>query len=269
MKMGKWLKVRAEQEADKIAGKFSYSSDVVRDMSRAYHVDFSKVQFHTDETAEKKVRAAGMDGLAQGNQLFFGRGILESNAPEDKMLVAHELVHTMQQGVTDGGNAVSEHVPMGTMQYGKRVKRNPFQNDIWVTTLEEEEAPDNLDADPDYVFTEEDDDYDETYEWIARKGMEIHHYATNKHSYYTPLFQNIVGKYGLNLDGPWNKKLLPHHGRHTTEYHQFVYERMLEIDSEAQQKNSPISKLFFFLNQFNSKVKQVVNDNPSMLYLQN
>lgn len=254
--MVKKLKARAEQEADRIGSQFAYSSDVVADMSRAYHVDFSNIQFHTDENAQQKVKAAGMDGLAQGNQLFFGRGILESNVPEDKELVAHELVHTMQQGVVDGGNAVSEHVPMGTIQYGKR---KPFGS-----------VSDSDSEDGNYEDTgEEENDYDEIFERIAGKEYELHHYATNKNASYTPLFQDIVGKYGLDLDGWWNKGILPHHGRHTKNYHQFVYEKMLEIDALAQQRDTEIGQKFCFLTYFNLYVKKVINDNPSMLYRQN
>lgn len=268
--MVKKLKARAEQEADRIGSQFAYSSDVVADMSRAYHVDFSNIQFHTDENAERKVKSAGMDGMAQGNHLFFGRGIFKSNAPEDKMLLAHELVHTMQQGVVDGGNAVSEHVPMGTIQYCGRVRKTRFDSDTQKSIREEADVEDNVAADPNYENTEEDDDdYDEIFESIAGRGYELHHYATNKNSYYTPLFQAIVEKYGLDLDGWWNKKRLPHHGRHTIDYHQFVYEKMLEIDEQAQQRETEFGQKLCFLIQFYFRVKKVINENPGMLYLQN
>lgn len=153
--MAEDFRIRAEKEADKIGEKFAYSSDVIRDMSRAYHVDFSNVQIHTDEAAAQKVREAGKDGLAMGNHLFFGRGIFQSSAPEDKMLVAHELVHTMQQGVTDGGTAVSEHVPMGMAQYSRRNPRrtagNRFDEYTRGVIAEEGDVPDNWEEDPDYT----------------------------------------------------------------------------------------------------------------------
>ncbi len=110
---------RAEQEANRIGMKFAYSNDVVQDMSRAYHVDFSDIKVHTDSAADSRVRAAGKDALAQGNELFFGKGIFESSEPEDKALVAHEFAHTMQQGAAGGGEAaVSESAPMGAEQGG-------------------------------------------------------------------------------------------------------------------------------------------------------
>ena len=110
---------RAEQEANKIGLEFAHSNDVVKDMSRAYNVDFSNIRVHTDSAADNKVKAAGKDALAQGNDIFFGKGIYESSDPADKGLVAHEFAHTMQQGAAMGGEmAVAESAPMGMAQGG-------------------------------------------------------------------------------------------------------------------------------------------------------
>ncbi len=117
----KYTPAAAEKEANEIGLKFANSNDVVRDMSRAYHTDFSSVKIHTDMAADSRVKAAGKDALAVGNDLFFGKGIFESNDPASKGLVAHELAHTMQQGAVAGGYmdmGVSEYAPMGTAQGG-------------------------------------------------------------------------------------------------------------------------------------------------------
>lgn len=111
---------KAEQEANKIGMKFAHSNDVVRDMSRAYHTDFSNIKVHHDAAADSKVKAAGKDALAQGNDLFFGKGIFESSDPASKGLVAHEFAHTMQQGAAGGEGAVAESTPMGAEQGGLR-----------------------------------------------------------------------------------------------------------------------------------------------------
>ncbi len=110
---------RAEQEANKIGLEFAHSNDVVKDMSRAYHVDFSNIRVHTDSAADNKVKAAGRDALAQGKDIFFGKGIFESSDPAAKGLVAHEFAHIMQQGAAMGGEmAVAESAPMGMAQGG-------------------------------------------------------------------------------------------------------------------------------------------------------
>ena len=275
--MAKNIRVRAEQEADKIGALFAYSSDVMNDMSRIYHVDFSKIQIHTDEVAHQKVQAAGKDGMTQGNHLFFGRGIFESNAPEDKMLVAHELVHTMQQHVTDGGMAVGEHVPMGTVQYGGRIRKNRFDEYTRKAIEEEQYVPENEDEDGNFVLTEEEIDKDEAAEaedyeeWNTyfHSKYEIHHYATNKHSFYSKIFANIARCYGLDLDGGWNKERLLHHGRHTVGYHEMVLKEMIAIHEDISQNRDKIADTnpqIKFLKLFEQRIKEPVRKDPRLLY---
>lgn len=105
----------AEKEANEIGSKFMQSSDVVSDMSNEYGVDFSNVSIHHDESAAGKVSERGVDAFASGNDIFFGRGVLESNSPESRGLLAHELTHTMQQ---DGADGVSQSAPEGAEQGG-------------------------------------------------------------------------------------------------------------------------------------------------------
>lgn len=116
--MGVYKRESAEREADEIGLKFAQSNDIIGDMSRAYHVDFSNIQIHTDAAADRRVKNAGKDALAVGKDLFFGRGVFESQNPENKALVAHEFAHIMQQGVV-GDSLVSESVPMGAEQGGR------------------------------------------------------------------------------------------------------------------------------------------------------
>lgn len=108
----------AEREADKIGEKFATSSNVMQDMARAYHTDFSSIHIHTDDAADRKVRAAGKDAITVGNNLFFGKGVFESSHPAAKALVGHELAHTMQQNVVSSEMAVQESAPMGAEQGG-------------------------------------------------------------------------------------------------------------------------------------------------------
>ena len=109
----------AEREADKIGEKFATSSNVMQDMARAYHTDFSGITIHTDDAADRKVRAAGKDAIASGTDLFFGKGIFESSHPAAKALVGHELAHTMQQNVVSSDIGVQESAPMGAEQGGR------------------------------------------------------------------------------------------------------------------------------------------------------
>ncbi|SFH57080.1 intein C-terminal splicing region [Pseudobutyrivibrio sp. OR37] len=69
---------------------------------------------------------------------------------------------------------------------------------------------------------------------VSEKPLQTHHFATNKSKKYTPKFNKIVKKYGLNLDGNWNKAMMPHQGRHTYAYHDYVLKNMEKIDSIAR-----------------------------------
>ena len=70
--------IGAEHEANEIASRFMDSTDVVGDMSRAFGHDFSQVHIHTDESAAQRVEGTGADAFAQGNDIFFGRGVFSA-----------------------------------------------------------------------------------------------------------------------------------------------------------------------------------------------
>ncbi|ULC57923.1 DUF6443 domain-containing protein [Flaviramulus sp. BrNp1-15] len=89
--------------------------------------------------------------------------------------------------------------------------------------------------------------------------MQMHHFATNKHSVYTGQMGKIAKKFGLDLDGAWNKMLLPHLGRHPNAYHNFVLSGMQKASMEAG-GNTKV-----FLKLFNKYVKKPVINNPKLL----
>ena len=91
------------------------------------------------------------------------------------------------------------------------------------------------------------------------KPKQIHHFATNKNKTYTPQFEEIANKYGLNLDDDWNKKYMPHQGRHPNEYHEYVLERMGQIDIIAQGDRQIFLKLY-------DNMKKDISNKPEMLY---
>ncbi len=95
----------------------------------------------------------------------------------------------------------------------------------------------------------------------SSKPDQIHHFATDKNGKYTDQFMEITNKYGLDLDQSWNKESLPHQGRHPDVYHEFVLNEMQKIDAIAQGDKD------IFLNLYEDRVKNVVRNNPDMLYL--
>ena len=92
------------------------------------------------------------------------------------------------------------------------------------------------------------------------KPNQIHHYATNKSDTYVNQFEDITRKYGLDLDGNWNKELLPHQGRHPNIYHEYILDLMEQIDQIAQGDTD------VFLQLYEELVKDTIRNNPAMLY---
>ena len=113
-------------------------------------------------------------------------------------------------------------------------------------------------AEPSVVVNQS--DVSETLQTQSLKPLQRHHYATNKNSKYTPKMENIVKKYGLDLNGEWNMDKLPHQGRHPNEYHRFVLQQMKIIDVMPNMNQGR------FINQFEQRVKVPLQNNPEMLY---
>jgi len=106
----------AEREANEVGKKFMNSTDVVGDMSRAYGVDFSAVHIHTDGDADSRASQRGVDAFSTGSDVFFARDAFRMNDGASRGLLAHELTHSMQQGLGNGG--VQTGAPAGAAQGG-------------------------------------------------------------------------------------------------------------------------------------------------------
>ncbi len=91
------------------------------------------------------------------------------------------------------------------------------------------------------------------------KPIEDHHFLTNKNKKWTPEFKKITDKYGLDLNKDWNIKPMQHHGRHATEYHQYMLRQLKTIDRVADGNQKVFLDLF-------EKVKDVIKSNPDALY---
>ncbi|MCB9823355.1 AHH domain-containing protein [Candidatus Nomurabacteria bacterium] len=93
-------------------------------------------------------------------------------------------------------------------------------------------------------------------------GFRVHHLASNKNSRYTHLFDQIAKKYGLSLNGKWNKMRVSskyHYSKHPTQYHDFVLDAMKAADVAAD--GDPAK----FIKAFQSTVKGAIEANPNIL----
>lgn len=71
-------------------------------MESRFHQDFSRVRLHTDARAAESSAALRAHAYTMGQEIVFGAGQYAPGSARGKRLLAHELVHTIQQG----GNGV-------------------------------------------------------------------------------------------------------------------------------------------------------------------
>ncbi|WP_052162428.1 DUF4157 domain-containing protein [Aquabacterium sp. NJ1] len=81
-----------------VSGGQALPVSVRLDMEPRLHADFSGVRVHADEAAALKCRELNAKAFTTGNQIFFARGAYQPESSEGRELLAHELVHTIQQG---------------------------------------------------------------------------------------------------------------------------------------------------------------------------
>jgi RHS repeat-associated protein len=97
----------------------------------------------------------------------------------------------------------------------------------------------------------------------SKLPLENHHFATNKNKVFTPKFEAIVEKYGLDLNGSWNIDTIPHQGRHPNDYHNWVLDEMNNIEQVLEDCGKGSSDEFIKL--FTEKVITPVIKNPSII----
>ena len=68
------------------------------DMEGAIGSDFSNVRVHTDSSAVQMNKELGAQAFTHGSDVYFGAGKYDTGSADGKRLLAHELVHTVQQG---------------------------------------------------------------------------------------------------------------------------------------------------------------------------
>jgi len=99
---------------------------------------------------------------------------------------------------------------------------------------------------------------------VAKKlPIENHHFATNKNKFFTPKFDDVLEKYGLDLNGSWNIDSMPHRGRHPNEYHDWVLDEIQNIDKSLGGCGNGCSG--DFIRAFSDQVIAPVKKNPIMV----
>lgn len=71
-----------------------------------FGVEFSGVRVHSDARAAESARAVNANAYAVGNRIVFAKDRYQPHGSEGRRLLAHELAHTVQQGLTSSTGAL-------------------------------------------------------------------------------------------------------------------------------------------------------------------
>jgi hypothetical protein len=72
-----------------------------RFMEGRFGYDFSRIEIHTGNRAERSAAAVGALAYTVGNHIVFGAAQYRPQTDAGQLLLAHELAHTIQQGMVD------------------------------------------------------------------------------------------------------------------------------------------------------------------------
>jgi hypothetical protein len=102
-------------------------------MESRFGFDFGNVRIHTDEESARSARALNALAYTFGNNIVFETGRYEPHRPDGMKLLAHELVHTIQQ--TDSVAKMNIRRSEKHLRLNQKVRRDePGYVDINVTT---------------------------------------------------------------------------------------------------------------------------------------
>ncbi len=94
-----------EQGSDQVN---ALSKDTQGEMGAALGGDFTNVKIHTGPKAEQMSEAMNAHAFTYGKDIYFNKNMFNDNTRQGKMLLAHELVHTMQQQHGNAEGATNE-----------------------------------------------------------------------------------------------------------------------------------------------------------------
>ena len=80
---------------------------VRRTMEKRFGADFSNVRIHNDEESHTLAEQLNAVAFTVGNDICFGRGAYRPDSESGRKLLAHELVHVMQQSEAPSGDEMT------------------------------------------------------------------------------------------------------------------------------------------------------------------
>lgn len=103
--------LRSTLHATKGSGK-TLSEPIKTFMEASLATKLDQARVHTDSRAEVMTKSLGADAFTFGRNIFFNSGRYNPNTIKGAKLLAHELVHTVQQGFHD--SQIPDHIPVST-----------------------------------------------------------------------------------------------------------------------------------------------------------
>jgi outer membrane protein OmpA-like peptidoglycan-associated protein len=102
-------------------------------MGRLLGAEFGAVRVHTDDRADQLSRMLGARAFTTGNDIFFRRGAFAPEHASGRRLIAHELVHVLQQGAARRDAQVIQREQVSVPWGSARNPRSHVRFLGWVT----------------------------------------------------------------------------------------------------------------------------------------
>lgn len=96
-------------------------AQIGRTMGRRLGHDFSRVRVHDDSQAHASAQEIAARAYTVGNDVVFAAGQYSPQSQEGRQLLAHELVHVVQQSRMKGEPRILQRVPWGKCPPGRRL----------------------------------------------------------------------------------------------------------------------------------------------------
>ncbi|MFC8233124.1 DUF4157 domain-containing protein [Streptomyces sp. NPDC057284] len=113
---------------------------VRRELEERLGHDFSRVRLHTDRDAGTLTELLGADAVAVGQDIFFREGAYRPGTADGQRLLAHELLHTVQN--PDGLGALRAGRDLGAVSLPQQAMEREAESVAQALVRDEEQAPD-------------------------------------------------------------------------------------------------------------------------------
>ena len=134
-------------------------------MAQRFGYDFSRVRVHCDEAADQSARDVNAHAYTVGHDIVFAASRFAPNTLEGRRLLAHELVHVVQQrkdsGLTSSPRRIARQAPPAppapahpplSWRPARNAKLGPFAGLLPLVTEDKKLAIMTLDATPKGVW---------------------------------------------------------------------------------------------------------------------